>query len=294
MSPHNTTEQIPSMISATESESGSSPSLTSYWDAPIESSLIGKSVSTVDVTLLESNDPDRQRSKKDNYWEEPTESSLIGKSASKINIDTLDHSNGSHNGGGGYWDDAPLCQSLQGKTVSELSLTGMNKQRPDETKKDKKCNYFDWKVKEVKKSLSKLSLTNLLTGSTKRINSSNSICSNSTNGNTTDDDLDRTRGKAHRSQHQQKKSFDDELNNSTGSNGSGGPLTNSRHKSRESWKKSFNRFSANSLKGLDESSERNAGLNRSRGKSNNKKSSVLPLDSSTGSQFSVGGDAVMF
>lgn len=246
----------------------------SYWDAPVESSLIRQSASTVDIALLESNNSERHQEKKTSYWDAPTETGLVGKTVSKIDLDTLDH----HDDGEDYWGEAEVCDSLQGKTVSELSLNKLQKQRPDDQKKDTDMNhsasFFDWKVKEIKRTLSKLSLSNLLGGSSNVVHDS-------------DDDLDRTRGVSHPPQNDTTKQQP-------------GRITTKTHKLRDTFRKSLSRMSNMSLASLDESGSGHSSRSNSRNRKTKKyksNTSKLPLDASSGSNasnFSVGNEANMF
>lgn len=239
----------------------------SYWDAPVERSLRNKTLSTLDMMVLESNHPDEKKEEKDDYWEAPIESSLRKKTLSTLDMSMLESNhpdvkeklperNNNDSGKEGndsdlttdatseedltcYWDDAPIDKSLQGKTLSKIEISEMNKQHPDEPEDKKKESthpYWDWKLKEnmnnMKKTLSNLSLRNLRKGSKRDVFSES------------DEVLDRTRGAS------RGRGGGEE---GTSSKESGGPITKKTHKLRDSWKKSFQKLSTNSLAGLDES-----------------------------------------
>mmetsp|Transcript_116244 Transcript_116244/g.237722 ORF Transcript_116244/g.237722 Transcript_116244/m.237722 type:complete len:351 (-) Transcript_116244:610-1662(-) len=63
----------------TNDNTDGSPPASSYWEAPKEASLQGKTLSTLDMSLLESNNPEETKGKKDQYWEDTTEKKPRGK-----------------------------------------------------------------------------------------------------------------------------------------------------------------------------------------------------------------------
>mmetsp|Transcript_3116 Transcript_3116/g.3511 ORF Transcript_3116/g.3511 Transcript_3116/m.3511 type:complete len:276 (-) Transcript_3116:278-1105(-) len=251
-------------ISCEENEDAAAPALmgggASYWDAPVENVFkcsMGKTLSTLDFSALESNHPEEKieekKVKADSYWDAPPESELQGKTLSTLDLSTLE-SNGIVNApetGASYWDDQPLDKALQGKTLSQVEMSTMGKQHPDETSNNitKSPSFWDWQVEALKKSVSKLSMSNLRKGSA--------------NDHIEDDKRD-----------------------------DAGPITNKVHKIRNSWRKSFQRLSTNSLAQLDESQKKG-----SKGSFNRLFKSKNSLDISGGSrasQASIDEDAIMF
>jgi len=245
----------------------------SYWDAPQEKTLVGKTLSTLDMTMLEDNHPEEKKEKKDNYWEAPVEEKLIGKNLSTIDMTTLESTGISSSTNApeppaapSYWDDAPIDKSLQGKTLSVLDMSAMEHQHVDTPDAGQTAPYWDWKLKEIKRTLSKMSMSNLRKGSTSDV--------------VVDDD--RVYG---------------------GNNGGGGegeedtavkPITKKVHRIRDTWRKSFHRLSTNTLDQLDESTgsgSRGVAFGRRMFKSKNS------LDISGGSRGSTGSideDTPMF
>jgi hypothetical protein len=251
----------------------------SYWEAQPETSIMGKTLSTLDMTTMDSNHPDEKKEQTDSYWEaDKPEKNLSGRTLSTVALSSLEHQRHPSNNsltpgninapaapaGASYWDDAPIDKSLEGKRLSALDLSAMEKQHVDEPKESsdsKSSSFWDWKVKELKKSVSKLSLSNLRTSS----NSDRVVDHDSTNeagGESQDKNRDGP-----------------------------GPITNKVHKLRNTWRKSFQRLSSNTLSQLDESSHRGRSPFKRVFKSKN------GLDISGGSctsQVSIGEDAIMF
>jgi hypothetical protein len=241
----------------------------SYWEAQPEKTIMGKTLSTLDMTTMDSNHPEEKKEQADNYWEaDKPEKNLSGRTLSTVALSSLEHqrhpSNISLTGskpaataGASYWDDAPIDKSLEGKRLSSIDLSAMEKQHVDEPKESsdsKSSSFWDWKVKELKKSVSKLSLSNL-----------------------------RTSSKSDR--------IDDDDSTHEANREGPGPITNKVHKLRNSWRKSFQRLSSNSLSQLDDSSHRGRSPFTRVFKSKN------GLDISGGSrnsQASIGEDAIMF
>ena len=277
---------------SSSSSGGGAAAGQSYWDAPIESSLMGKSASTIDVSLLVSNNPQQRQQQhqeqQTSYWDAPTDPKLRNKTVSKIDMDTLEHHDPA---GEDYWGDAPICDSLQGKTVSELSMNKLDKQHPDAPKKrfdlHHSASFFDWKVKEIKRTLSKLSLSNLMGGS----HQTNIV-------HDSQGELDRTRGVARSPS--QTTTTPVPMKDGDGGGGPPARITTKTHRLRDSWRKSFASLSTATLKSLDESGNGSSGHSgRSHGNSRHKKNKPrqLPLDASSGSnasQFSVGNEDNMF
>ena len=71
---------------AVTSESGEGES---YWDAPKETTLMGKTLSTLDMSMLEKEHPDEDKEKKDNYWEATPERALQDKTLSTLDMSML-------------------------------------------------------------------------------------------------------------------------------------------------------------------------------------------------------------
>lgn len=247
-----------------------------YWGAtPKEDTLEGKTLSTLDMTALESNHPDEKKVKTDSYWDAPVEDKLKGKTLSTINISTLETTSGSAatsateeetSGGASYWDDAPIDKSLEGKRLSSIDMAAMSKQHVDE-KPAEATPYWDWKVSAFRKTLSKLSLSNLRKGSGSDVVTDDDDCVHGgSNNNGTTNAADGNGGSAVK------------------------PITNKKHKLRDSWRKSFQRLSTNNLDELDES-----GKGRRFGSRIFKSRNALDWSNgSRGSQMSIGEDAIMF
>jgi hypothetical protein len=248
----------------------------SEWEAQPEKSIIGKTLSTLDMTTMDSNHPEEKKEQTDNYWEaDKPEKNLSGRTLSTVALSSLEHQRHPSNNsltlgntnapaapaGASYWDDAPIDKSLEGKKLSALDLSAMEKQhvdKPQESRDSKSSSFWDWKVKELKKSVSKLSLSNLRT-------SSNS-------DRVDDNDITDEAGRESRDNRP-------------------GPITNKVHKLRNTWRKSFQRLSSNTLSQLDDSSHRGRSPFQRVFKSKN------GLDISGGSrtsQASIGEDAIMF
>ena len=257
-----------------------------YWgDAPIDKSLEGKRLSTLDMTALATNHPDEQKEKQDNYWEAPEEEKLKGKRLSTLDMQTLETVESSstpapasedNSGPASYWDEAPICDGLNGKRLSAVDLEAMSKQKVDDKKaKESSNSYWEWQgMATITKTLSKLSLSNLRKGSAKDV---------------VFDDDDRVHGGT-------ASMTTTESSNSMGSVGSAvRPITSKKHKLRDSWRRSFQRLSTNTLDQLDESTSSGP---RVMGKKlfSKKKSRTNPLDWSHGSRSSQGsvGEAIMF
>eukprot|EP00536_Pseudo-nitzschia_multiseries_P016047 jgi/Psemu1/44705/gm1.44705_g len=253
----------------------------SYWEqAPIDKSLEGRTLSKLDLSQLQTSHPDEKKEQSDSYWDAPEDGKLQGKTLSTINITTLESEGKSAAEAGtpSYWDDAPIEASLQGKTLSQVDMSAMVKQHLDEPSSNpgEAAPYWDWKIKAFKKTLSKLSLSNLRSGSNKdvividddfcvhgannsRTNSSNSLASN---GSTSS-----SGGASNRTPVK--------------------PITKKTHKMRDTWRKSFHRLSTNNLEQLDESTSSGPRLMGSRiFKSRNK------LDISGSSRGSTGSSDV--
>eukprot|EP00532_Pseudo-nitzschia_australis_P003431 CAMPEP_0168184666 /NCGR_PEP_ID=MMETSP0139_2-20121125/13370_1 /TAXON_ID=44445 /ORGANISM="Pseudo-nitzschia australis, Strain 10249 10 AB" /LENGTH=452 /DNA_ID=CAMNT_0008106321 /DNA_START=260 /DNA_END=1618 /DNA_ORIENTATION=- len=250
----------------------------SYWEAaPIDKSLQGKTLSNLNMSELTTSHPDEKKEKNDTYWDAPEEKKLHGKTLSTIDMTTLEStgkpSAEASAGAPSYWDDAPIDKSLQGKTLSQVDMTAMNRQHVDEpsSRSGETAPYWDWKMKKFRKTLSKLSLSNLRSGSraddvvfdddfnvhgganNSRNNSSNSLASNSSLGS-----ANQTLVK---------------------------PITKKSHRIRDTWRKSFHRLSTNTLNQLDESTSSGpqyAGTRIKKSRNN--------LDISGGSRSSTGSD----
>ena len=253
-----------------------------YWGGTFkEDTLKGKTLSTLDMTMLEANHPDEKKDKTDNYWEAPEEEKLKGKRLSVLDMKTLEN-----NPGGiiteeeeeeqptpSYWDDAPMEKSLQGKRLSAIDIAAMGKQHPDaKPKQGNTTPYWEWEgVKKLKKTLSKLSLSNLRRGSSRDVDLEDDDCVHGgTNGGP-------------------KSSSAASTEDTSGVDDTVKPITNRKHKLRDSWRMSFHKMSTNTLDQLDESSGSGPRLlGRRIFKSRNS------LDISGGSQMSIGEDAIMF
>ncbi|VEU38340.1 unnamed protein product [Pseudo-nitzschia multistriata] len=216
----------------------------SYWDAaPVDRSLQGKTLSKLELSALESNHPDEKKEKNDSYWDAPEERKLQGKTLSTININTLEtESTGeepSSETAPSYWDDAPIERSLQGKTLSQIDMSAMSKQHAGErSSKSGDHPYWDWKMKGFKKTLSKLSLSNLRTGSRKdEIMVDDDFCVHGANNSRTNS----------------MNSLDSSGVSNDGPRQPVKPITKKTHKLRDSWRKSFQKMSTNTLDLLDES-----------------------------------------
>lgn len=255
----------------------------SYWgDAPKETTLKGKTLSTLEISALETNHPDEKKEKNDSYWEAPVEKKLAGKTLSTIDITTLEITveppkvtAEEASGEASYWDDAPIDKSLEGKRLSSIDLSAMNKQRVDEKTKPAHP-YWDWQgpMNKIKKSLSRLSMSNLRKGS-----GHDEVMM--------DDDC------VHGGSEGMKGSRDSSTSlSSSASSGSVKPITNKKHKLRDTWRKSFHRLSTNTLDQLDESNRSGGSGTRLLGKRIFK--SRNSLDVSGGSHASIGEDAIMF
>jgi len=259
-----------------------------YWgDAPIDKSLQGHGLSTLDMTALAANHPDEKKEKADSYWDAPEEEKLKGKRLSTIDMRTLEESNSARVTATeeepqlSYWDDAPIEKSLKGQRLSAIDLEAMNKQRVvDDDKNDKKSSssspYWDWKgAKAIKKTLSKLSISNLRKGSAHDYELDGDDC-------------------VHGGNNGGRKASSDSLNSSGDERVK--PITEKKHKLRDSWRRSFQRFSNNNLQGLDESRGSTGSGPRMMGK-RIFKTSRGALDWSSGSRGStgsIGEDAIMF
>ena len=245
----------------------------SYWEAQPEKSIMGKTISTLDMTTMDSNHPDEKKEKTDNYWEaDEPEKNLSGRTLSTVALSSLEHQRHPSNisltrgntnasaapAGASYWDEAPIDKSLEGKRLSALDLSAMEKQHVDKPL-SKSSSFWDWKVKELRKSVSKLSMSNL----------------RSSSSSDRTDDNDSANGSESRDKHSEGP----------------GPITNKVHKLRNSWRKSFQRLSSNTLSQLDDSSHRGRSPFQRVFKSKN------GLDMSGGSrasQGSIGEAAPMF
>mmetsp|Transcript_20323 Transcript_20323/g.42334 ORF Transcript_20323/g.42334 Transcript_20323/m.42334 type:complete len:393 (+) Transcript_20323:408-1586(+) len=246
----------------------------SYWEATPEESLKGRTLSTLSMSMLDSNNPEEKKEKSNSYWEAPQEKKLEGKTLSTIDMATLEtntNTDGTSAGAPSYWDDAPIDKSLEGKTLSKLDMAAMAKQHTDEDDKKQQSSgeappYWDWKVKAIKKTLSKISLGNLRKGSA---------------GDVVLDDDDRVHGACNGSNNDNPEGLPEAA--------SVKPITKKKHRLRDSWRKSFQRLSTNTLDQLDES---NGSGPRLLGK--RIFTSRNALDVSGGSQASISEDAIMF
>ncbi len=258
-----------------------------YWEAPEEEKLRGKRLSALELSALESNNLDKQHEKQDNYWEAPEEEKLKGKRLSTIDMKTLEHVEPStdqspitateDSGPASYWDEAPIDESLKGKRLSAVDISAMSKQRVDDDKeKEASTPYWEWNgVKALKKTLSKLSLSNLRKGSSHDVVLDDECVHGGSNGKGSIPNTDSA------------TSMDSNNSNPVK------PITHKKHKLRDSWRKSFQRLSTNTLDQLDESTGSGPRLLGKR----MFKASKNPLDWSTGSrssQTSIGEDAIMF
>ena len=253
-----------------------------YWEAaPIDKSLQGKRLSTLDMTALESNHPDEKKEQADSYWDAPEEEKLKGKRISKLDMKTLEHSTSGaaivaeeEESPASYWDEAPIDKSLQGKRLSSIELSALEKQHVDEEKPKQTSPYWDWHgVKAIKKTLSKLSLSNLRKGSSHDV--------------VLDDEC--VHGGSNNS---------DAKNNSNnqGTEPTVRPITKKTHKLRDSWKASFQRLSSTTLDMLDESGKSTGSGPRFLGRRmfSRDKSGLDASSGSRSSQMSIGEDAIMF
>lgn len=261
-----------------------------YWDAaPIENSLQGKTLSTLSMTAMNTNHADGNDNNDNTggYWDAPEEAKLKGKTLSTIDVATLATNSTSSCGdtststdGGSapsYWGDAPIDESLKGKSVSKVDMTEMSKQHVDANEASISASpYWDWNFKAAKKTLSNLSLKSLLKGSGK-------------DTVVMDDNFNvvPSRGSS--------KWVNSSNNNNSSSPKNQKPvksITNKVHKLRDSWRKSFQRLSTNTLDQLDESG-RSTGSAKLMGKRMFKSRNVL--DVSGGSLNSQGSaDGITF
>lgn len=115
----------------------------SYWDAPKEDALKNKTLSSLDMTLLEANHPDEQKEKKDGYWEAPTEGTLEGKTLSELDMKMLEANNPAEKQEkkDSYWEAQPE-KTLMNTSVSMLDMTSLEANHPEE-KKEKKDSYWE-------------------------------------------------------------------------------------------------------------------------------------------------------
>lgn len=262
-----------------------------YWGATPkeEEALKGKTLSTLELSALEANHPDEKKEKQDNYWEAPEEEKLKGKRLSTLDMKTLETvespnkspiTASEESGPASYWDEAPIDESLKGKRLSAVDIAAMNKQRVDDDKKTKESStpYWEWQgVKAIKKTLSKISMSNLRKGSSHDVVLDDDCVHGGTN----------SKGTASIPNTDSTNSIDSSNANSVK------PITNKKHKLRDSWRKSFQRLSTNTLDQLDESTGSGPRVLGKR----IFKTSKNPLDWSTGSrssQASIGEDAIMF
>mmetsp|Transcript_5989 Transcript_5989/g.14513 ORF Transcript_5989/g.14513 Transcript_5989/m.14513 type:complete len:454 (-) Transcript_5989:426-1787(-) len=262
-----------------------------YWGATPkeEETLKGKTLSTLEMSALEANHPDEKKDKGDSYWEAPEEDKLKGKRLSNLDLNTLEAVESPDNapitateesGPASYWDEAPIEEALRGKRLSAVDLAVMNSQRADDNKKKESSTpYWEWQgVKAIKKTLSKISLSNLRRGSAHDV--------------VLDDD-DCVHGATNSKQPASISATDSSHSINSSNSDPVKPITNKKHKLRDSWRRSFQRLSTNTLDQLDESSGSGPRLLGKR----IFKTSKNPLDWSTGSrgsQASIGEDAIMF
>lgn len=248
-----------------------------YWGGTLkEDTLKGKTLSTLDMSALEVNHPDEKREKTDSYWEAPEEEKLMGKKLSTLDMKTLESTviitsattEEEPTGAASYWDDAPLEMSLQGKNLSAIDISAMSKQHPDEKPKEI-TPYWEWEgVKKLKKTLSKLSLSNLRRGSSRDVDLEDDDCVHGGNKG----------GPNSASTEETSESVK--------------PITNKKHKLRDSWRMSFHKMSTNTLDQLDESTGSGPRL---LGRRMFKSRNALDISGgSRGSQSSIDEDAIMF
>lgn len=258
-----------------------------YWGATPteEDALKGKTLSTLSMSALEANHPDEKKEQRDNYWEAPEEEKLKGKRVSTIDLQTLETVEPKtptivateEDAGPSYWDEAPIDESLKGKRLSAIDLETMNKQHADDKKqKESSTPYWEWQgVKAIKKTLSKISMSNLRKQRDVILDDDDCVHGGTEGGRIS-------------------ASSSQSTLDSTASSKSGGsvkPITQKKHKLRDSWRKSFQRLSTNTLDQLDESTGSAPRLLGKRIFKSNKN----PLDWSTGSRNSQGSDGgIMF
>jgi len=175
---------------------------TSYWEAPVEKTLEGKTLSTMDMSMLDAQHLEGAEAASlstenagssttgataspASYWDAPVEKTLEGKTLSTMDMNLLDvqhpgnkeHKDAVSNEKGdssnadpsSYWD-APPENTLEGKTLSTMDMTMLDKQHPQETqetlpRKNSFGSYWEWQGEMFKKTLSNLSLSNLAKGS---------------------------------------------------------------------------------------------------------------------------------
>jgi len=115
----------------------------SYWEAPEEDKLKGKRLSSLDMTLLESNHPKQKQEKTDSYWEAPEEDKLKGKRLSSLDMTLLEsnHPDEKQEKTDSYWE-APEEDKLKGKRLSSLDMTLLDSNHPDE-KQEKTDSYWE-------------------------------------------------------------------------------------------------------------------------------------------------------
>lgn len=259
-----------------------------YWDAaPIENSLQGKTLSTLSMTAMNTNHADGNDIT-GGYWDAPEEEKLKGKTLSTIDVATLATNSNSSCGdtststdgdsAPSYWDDAPIDESLRGKTLSKVDMTEMSKQHVDANKASMSASpYWDWNFKAAKKTLSNLSLKSLRRGSGK-------------DTVVMDDNFNVVPSRG--SSKWVSSSNNNNNNNSPKNQKPVKSITNKVHKLRDSWRKSFQRLSTNTLDQLDESG-RSTGSAKLMGKRMFKSRNVL--DVSGGSLNSQGSaDGITF
>jgi len=266
-----------------------------YWSAtPEDGALKGKTLSTLSMSAMVSNHPDDKKQQTDNYWEAPEEEKLKGKRLSTLDLNTLESTgepgsastSATEESAMSYWDEAPARDSsLQGQRLSQIDLEALSKQHvdADHAKKQRQSdNFWEWQgVKGIKKTLSKMSMSNLRKGSRDVVL----------------DDDDCVHGGTHGVGSSRRSS------GSISSSNSGGveaipatvkPITQKKHKLRDSWRKSFQKMSTNTLDQLDESTGSGPRLLGKRMFKSRSSASTNILDMSTGSassQFSAGSNS---
>jgi len=133
---------------ADENNNNKYTSSSPYWDAPKEQYLEGKTLSTLDMSLLEANHPGDSNPQQEETQQQQQQQQTIKKNDS------------------GYWDAAPIDNSLRGKTLSTLSITAMNANHADGN--DITGSYWEAPEEEKLKgkTLSTIDVATLATNST--------------------------------------------------------------------------------------------------------------------------------
>jgi hypothetical protein len=245
----------------------------SYWDAPAEKALEGKTLSTMDVTMLERQHEDGNDSRQ---IDDDKNNNNNGKTVNMIRPPSSNS----------FWD----WQEGVKKSLSNMSLSNLKRGSHEEHVQQQQQlqeqqaidgsnggGYWLWKNASLKNLASTVSLTSLERAvKTKEGDSNNSDGTDTKSTIPRNDSVSSTGSGSRywfwRNPSMSKMSFSnasltaleksakegaDELNTSNGSNRSsgsrgGGPITNLQHKLRNSWRASFKQLSSNSLSGLDE------------------------------------------